>query len=111
MTDFVIQPQAGNASRLLVDGPMTIYNAAEVKGQLVSAVREHPSLELDLSCVAEMDTAGFQLLVLAKHESQRLNHALSITGHSDPVREMVDFYGMTGFFGDPVVIPATAERE
>lgn len=111
MTDFTIQAQADGTSRLVVDGPLTIYNAVELKEQLISSVRGHSKLEMDLSCVAEVDTAGFQLLVLAKHESQRINHSLSITGHSDPVRELVDFYGMVGFFGDPVVIPATAEKE
>lgn len=110
MTDFTIQTPADGSPSLTVDGPLTIYNALEVKEPLISAVQGHANLEVDLSAVNEMDTAGFQLLVLAKHESQRLNHALRITAHSDAVREIVDFYGMTGFFGDPVVIPAKVKE-
>ena len=66
-------------------------------------------LELDLAHVAEMDTAGFQLLALAKRESLRLNHTLRIVGHSAAVREVIEFLNMAAFFGDPLVITA-AER-
>lgn len=106
MTVFAIQPLANGASRLMVDGDMSIYNALEVKAQLVNAVRGTQTLELDLAHVSEIDTAGFQLLVLAKQESLRLERTLKITAHSDAVRELIDFYNMGAFFGDPVVILA-----
>lgn len=106
MTEFATQTLTDGACRLIVDGDMTIYNALEVKQQLVAAVRGTALLELDLSHVSEMDTAGFQLLVMAKQESQRLDRTLRITAHSDPVREIIEFYNMGAFFGDPVVIPA-----
>jgi anti-anti-sigma factor len=96
-------------SRLALDGDLTIYTAAESKKRLLDAVFASPSLELDLSQVAEMDTAGFQLLVLAKREAQRAGRALAIVAHSAAVREIIEFYNMTAFFGDPVVITA-AER-
>ena len=106
MTAFAIQSLTDGASRLIVDGDMSIYNALEVKEQLINAVRNTNTLELDLSHVGEMDTAGFQLLVLAKKECERLEKTLKITAHSDPVRELIDFYNMGAFFGDPVVILA-----
>ena len=106
MTAFAIQSLTDGASRLIVDGDMSIYNALEVKEQLINAVRSTNTLELDLSHVGEMDTAGFQLLVMAKRESQRINHSLRIVGHSPAVQELIDFYNMGAFFGDPVVILA-----
>lgn len=106
MTEFATQTLTDGASRLIVDGNMTIYNAQEVKRQLVTAVRSSAVLELDLSHVGEMDTAGVQLLIMAKQESQRLDKTLRIIAHSDPVREIIEFYNMGAFFGDPVVIPA-----
>ena len=109
MTAFAIQALTDGASRLMIDGDMLIYNALEIKEQLVNAVRNTQTLELDLSHVAEMDTAGFQLLVLAKKESVRLEKVLKITAHSDAVRELIDFYNMGSFFGDPVVILAQKE--
>ena len=95
----------GSAS-LTVNGDLTIYHAAEIKQRLIDSVRASAVLELDLSQVGEMDTAGFQLLALAKRESQKLGHALRIVGHSPAVREVIEFLNMVAFFGDPLVIPA-----
>jgi anti-sigma B factor antagonist len=95
--------------RLALEADLTIYGAVEAKRQLLDAVRATKTLELDLSRVGEMDTAGFQLLVLAKREAQRLGRTLRIVAHSPAVREVIEFYNMIAFFGDPVVIPA-AER-
>ena len=92
--------------RLTVEGDLTIYHAAEIKQRLIDGVRTSDVLELDLSHVGEMDTAGFQLLALAKRESQKLDHVLRIVGHSPAVREVVEFFNMVAFFGDPLVIPA-----
>ena len=106
MTAFAIQATTNGAARLMVDGGLSIYNALEVKAQLLDAVRSAQILELDLANVNDMDTAGLQLLILAKRESQRLDRQLHLTAHSDVVREFIDFYNMGAFFGDPVVILA-----
>lgn len=95
--------------RFSLDTDLTIYNAIDLKRRLLDAVHSTKSLELDLSQVGEMDTAGFQLLVLAKRESLKLGRQLSIVAHSAAVREVIEFYNMTAYFGDPVVITA-AER-
>ena len=101
---------AAAAGRLSLDADLTIYNAGETKRQLLDAVRSRKTLELDLSRVGEMDTAGFQLLVLAKREAQRLGRTLRIVAHSPAVLDVIEFYNMVAYFGDPVVIPA-AERQ
>ena len=106
MTEFATQTTTDGAAHLILDGPMTIYNAMEIKGQLMDGLRAAPILELDLSHVSEVDTAGIQLLILVKRESQRLAHDLRIVAHSPAVREVIDFYNMDAFFGDPMVIPA-----
>lgn len=92
--------------RLTLDSDLTIYTAAAMKERLYAAVGASDDLELDLSQVGEMDSAGFQLLVMAKNEALRLGHALRIVAHSPAVSEVIEFYNMTAFFGDPVVIPA-----
>lgn len=104
--EFSTQTTNEGAIRLTVDGDLTIYHATEIKRRLIDGVREAGVLELDLSHVGEMDTAGFQLLALAKRESLRLDHALRIVGHSPAVREVIEFFNMVAFFGDPLVIPA-----
>jgi anti-sigma B factor antagonist len=96
-------------ARLTLDLDLTIYTAQDTKQQLCGALDSGTDVELDLSRVGEMDTAGFQLLVMAKQEAQRLGHQLRVVAHSQAVREIIEFYNMAAFFGDPVVIPA-AER-
>lgn len=100
---------ATEVGRLTLEADLTIYNAVDTKRQLLDAVHANKTVELDLSQVGEMDTAGFQLLVLAKRECQKLDRTLRIVAHSPAVREVIDFYNMAAFFGDPLVIPA-AER-
>lgn len=106
MTEFATQTTTDGAAHLILDGPMTIYNAAEIKTQLMGGLQTANIVELDLSHVTEMDTAGFQLLVMSKRESQRLGHTLRIVAHSPAVREVIDFFNMDAFFGDPMIIPA-----
>lgn len=109
MTEFATQTTTDGAAHLILDGAMTIYNAMDIKNQLIGALNTAPILELDLSHVGEMDTAGFQLLVLAKRESLRIGRTLRIVGHSPAVQEVIEFFNMAAFFGDPLVIPARQE--
>ncbi|MCK9284330.1 MAG: STAS domain-containing protein [Rhodocyclaceae bacterium] len=107
MTEFAAQATTDGAVRLMLDGAMLIYNAEEIKHRLIDALHSGRVLELDLSHVGDIDTAGFQLLVLAKQESLRQDKAMRIIAHSPAVLEIVEFYNMAAFFGDPLVIPAS----
>jgi anti-anti-sigma factor len=104
--EFSSQITTEGATRLTVDGDLTIYGATEIKQRLIDGIQADAVLELDLSHVAEIDTAGLQLLALAKRESLKLGHALRIVGHSPAVREVIEFLNLVAFFGDPLVIPA-----
>ena len=92
--------------RLTLLDDMTIYNATAQKQQLLDALQAGDGLELDLSAVAEIDTAGFQLLLLAKREARHQDKPLLIVAHSPAVREVVDFFNVAADFGDPMLIPA-----
>lgn len=92
--------------RLNWNEDLTIYHALEHKERLLAALETGNGLELDLSQVNEIDTAGLQLLILAKQEAARQNKSLAIIAHSPSVRETLDFCNLTAFFGDPVVITA-----
>lgn len=92
--------------RLTVNQDLTIYHALEIKQQLVEGLERSEVLELDLSQVAEIDTAGLQLLIFAKREASRLDKPLSIVAHSPAVRQLIDFCNLAAFFGDPVIITA-----
>jgi anti-sigma B factor antagonist len=109
MTEFATQTTTDGAAHLILDGAMTIYNASEIKSQLLAGLNTASILELDLSHVNEMDTAGFQLLVMIKRESQRINRTVRIVAHSPAVQDVIEFFNMAAFFGDPLVIPASQQ--
>lgn len=106
-SDSSSSPNASStATRLNLDGNLTIYEAPAGKDSLMAALAGCQTLELDLSRVGEIDSAGFQLLVLAKQEAARQGKTLNLVAHSAAVREVLDFFNMVGFFGDPLLIPA-----
>lgn len=96
----------GGKQRLNWVDNLTIYHAQEHKERLLAALDAGGGLELDLSQVGEIDTAGLQLLILAKQEAARKEKSMAIVAHSPAVRETLDFCNLTAFFGDPVVITA-----
>lgn len=105
--DFITQTTAEGATHITVDGALDIYHSAEIKQHLIDGIRGSQVLELDLSRVPEMDTAGLQLLALTKREGKQLDHAMRIVAHSPAVREVIEFFNLVAFFGDPLVIPAS----
>lgn len=90
--------------RIAMQGAMTIYEAAEQKQTLLGALERCADLEIDLSGVSEMDTAGIQLLLLAKREAAKLDKRVRLTAHSAASLDAIDLYDLGGYFGDPVVI-------
>jgi anti-anti-sigma factor len=96
--------RAGAAVHIKPEGEMTIYHAADLKAQMLPAIRSAAEVEIDLSGVSEMDTAGFQLLVMVKRELAERGQSLRLIGHSPATLEVLDWYQMAGYFGDPVVL-------
>lgn len=95
---------------MALEGDMSIYSAAALKDRLLDAVKTTADLELDLSQVSEFDSAGLQVLYLAKREAAQAGHNLRIVAHSTSVRELLDLYNLVAFFGDPMLIPARDDR-
>lgn len=96
--------------RLRVGGDLNIYSAPEFKRQLLDHLGADADLEINLSQVGEMDTAGFQVLYLAKREAMKNGKTLHLTSHSPAVLEVMDRYNMATYFGDPLVIPRTRKK-
>jgi len=72
-----------------VVGELSILTAAEVKGVLVDALGRGEDLELDLSEVTEMDTAGLQLLLMLRREAGQLSRSVSLVAPSEAVRSVL----------------------
>lgn len=106
MVEFSIQQIDAHTRQLSLSGSLTIYHAAECKPRLLEALHDCRALELDLSAVEEMDSAGFQLLLLLKRECEFQQCSLSIIQHSTAVQEVIMFYNMDKDLGLSVVLPA-----
>lgn len=103
-----VEEIADGVCRILPAGEMTIYHAAEMKAPLLACIARCREVEINLSEVIEMDTAGFQLLVLAKREAVNAGKRLSLVAHSPATLEVLDLFSMASYFGDPVVISGQA---
>jgi anti-anti-sigma factor len=82
-----------------MEGPLTIYTAAEQKDVLLALFPLAHEVELDLSSVDELDSAGLQLLILVKRESLKEGTCLLLTNHSPAVIEAFRLSGLDGYFG------------
>lgn len=106
---MTISIETGNGiCRARVAGEMTIYQAAEMKGELLPCLDHGTEVEIDLSEVSEMDTAGFQLLLLIKREAANAGKLLRLMAHSPATLEVLDMFNMASHFGDPVMMPRAA---
>jgi anti-anti-sigma factor len=97
---------ADDVLRISLDGEMTIYRAADLKVVVLEALRKTPVLEVDLSGVTELDTAGLQVLMLAKQTATAEQRELRLLQHSPAVVEIFEMLDLVAFFGDAVLIHA-----
>lgn len=100
----------GDARVLRIEGEMTIYRATELKQTLQAALDAAGALEIDLSSVTELDTAGVQLLIAAKKTAQVKQQELRLTAHSAAVLDVLEIFNLVSYFGDPVVMSSRSAR-
>lgn len=103
-----MQSESTSAS-LAIEGEMSIYRAAELKPLLLEALVKTTSLELDLSGVTELDTAGLQVLMLTKQTALSQGRELRLVGHSPAVIEIFEMLDLASYFGDALVIAPRAQ--
>jgi len=106
-----VESEAKGRCKAVVEGNLTIYEAAAGKPVLLDALAKAADMEIDLSSVTEMDTAGLQLLILVKRESLKAGKLLRLVGHSQPTLDVLDLYNLASYFGDPVVITPRRQKK
>ena len=87
-----------------ITGELTIYTAATEKQMLQDALDIADELEVNLSHVSEMDSAGLQVLIVLKQEAARRNKRLHYSMHSKAVLDILELSNMTASFGDQIVL-------
>ncbi len=83
-----------------VVGEMTIYNVSEQKNKLIEFLSSAIELQVDLSAVTEIDSAGLQLLLWLKQEVTNLK----LINHSQAVVNVFQLLNLAMYFGDPIVL-------
>jgi anti-sigma B factor antagonist len=77
-------------NELRVEGEMTIYRATEVAQTLFAELRAQAGdVNLDLSDVTEFDTAGLQLVLMARRLVAANGHRLEVVQPSECVAEVL----------------------
>ncbi len=97
-------------SLAVVEGSMTIYEAAADKPVLLDAVAKAKETEIDLSSVREMDTAGLQLLILTKREALKTGKVLRLSGHSAASLDVLERYNLVAYFGGPMIVSPRGKK-
>jgi anti-anti-sigma factor len=92
------------ACRVAIAGEFSIFTAAAVREQLLAALGAADEVEVDLSQVSEIDSAGIQLMVAAKREAAAHNRSVRFTCPSGAVSEILELCDLAGLLGDPVPI-------
>lgn len=85
----------GQSCLIRIDGEMTISNANSIKDSLMKVLtQESPLIELDLSEVNAIDTAGVQILLLLNREAQGANRTMRLKAMSNPVSSVLKLYNI-----------------
>jgi anti-anti-sigma regulatory factor len=91
---------------LRIEGELTIFRAMELKPIMLAT----PAVdEIDLSGVTELDTAGVQLLMLAKKTALAQGRDIKLLHHSPAVMDVFELLNVAAYFGDPLLMAAHAK--
>ncbi len=77
---------------LTLTGEMTIYTSAKLKDILFNEIKSNKGIMLDLAKIDEADSAGFQLLLFFKRESELLGKNFIITELSNRLKSICTLY-------------------
>jgi anti-anti-sigma factor len=93
--------EAHPVSILRIEGELTIYRAEELCVTFKNALAGGDDLEVDLSAVTEMDSAGVQLLIASKKAAHAMAREIHLTGHSPAVCEIFEILDLGMHLGTP----------
>lgn len=93
---------------LVIEGEFNIYRAMELKTVLLATPQP---LEINLAGVTEIDTAGIQLLMLAKKAALGAGAELRLLEHSPAVMEVFELLNLGAFFDDLLIMSKGTEKK
>lgn len=84
--------------RIRIADELTIYTAGNVTTTIRAALAANDNIAIDLSGVTEIDTAGLQILLVARKEAMLGNRAVSFVGRNRVVIEHLQLMNLANFF-------------
>ncbi len=88
---------------LSICGELTIFSVADIRTRLQEALATVDTLNVDLSEVTEVDTAGLQLMLLAKRKPGK---TVGFCKHPDVVLRLIDLANLAQTLNDLLVMQA-----
>ncbi len=86
----ITRKDSKTGARISCSGELTIYHAATAKPLLLDDARPWPArVQLDLSGVSELDTAGVQLLLMLQRSVSAAGSQLTLQKVSTPVSDVL----------------------
>ena len=84
---------------LKIEGELTIYVAAELKEKIGALLGSGAAIQIDLSQVGEIDSAGLQLLLLAQRECAEQEKSIVFRNPSAAVLDCWRLCNVSALFG------------
>lgn len=92
-----IHNEAG-CCHIRIEDELTIYTASAVAAAVSTALNSHASIGIDLSGVTEIDTAGLQILLVARKEALLHERQVRFIGQNRVVLEALQLMNLINFF-------------
>ena len=89
-----------NVLTVAIDEEMTIYNIAQLDDCFKSLYQDKRCLDIVLSAVSEIDSAGIQLLIVIYHERVANKLSIRLLDASQQVRELMLFLNLAAYLDD-----------
>jgi anti-sigma B factor antagonist len=89
-----------------INGELNIYTAAEWRDRLASEIAGSDDVELDLTGVEEIDTAGLQLLIATCRQLANEGRQMHIGAVSAGVRMVLEFSSLTFLLPGTATLPS-----
>ena len=89
------------AQIMRIEGELNIYSVKDICEQLLDLLTQIDDVEVDLGGVTDIDTAGIQLMLLAKRFPKK---SVRFVGHSAVVLRLVDLANIGQLLGDPLML-------
>lgn len=97
--------------RILLPEKFNIYSLNSIRQDVLNALQLGLNIQADASCVSEADSAAVQFLISCKNEFRIKSRTFSIVNHTPALLDLLDIYGLIGFFEDRIRISQTDRQK